>query len=89
MATATANGAPRTNGVTPKVNGAAKSASRFSTQNLPSHFIGGNHLDAAPSSKVKDFVIANNGHTVITSVRYLVSTEVSGRANGSKGAYCK
>ena len=58
-----------TNGaVVPKMNGAAKSASRFSHKHLPSHFIGGNHLDAAASSKVKDFVIANNGHTVITSV---------------------
>ena len=36
--------------------------------NLPSHFIGGNHLAAATSSKVKDFVAAHGGHTVITSV---------------------
>ena len=68
MASAEVNGTPRTNGVVPKMNGAAKNASRFSTQKLPAHFIGGNHLDAAPSSKVKDFVAANGGHTVITSV---------------------
>ena len=35
---------------------------------LPSHFIGGNHLSAAPPSKVKDFVAAHGGHTVITNV---------------------
>lgn len=37
--------------------------------NLPSHFIGGNELGQAPPSKVKDFVAANGGHTVITNVR--------------------
>ncbi|PKY02751.1 acetyl-CoA carboxylase [Aspergillus campestris IBT 28561] len=35
---------------------------------IPSHFIGGNHLDAAPPSKVKDFVAQHNGHSVISSV---------------------
>lgn len=49
------------------VNGHTSSyASRF---NLPSHFIGGNELSGAPPSKVKDFVTANDGHTVITNVR--------------------
>ncbi|GES66228.1 acetyl-CoA carboxylase [Aspergillus terreus] len=36
--------------------------------NLPSHFIGGNHLDAAPPSAVKDFVASHDGHSVISSV---------------------
>ena len=40
--------------------------------NLPSHFIGGNELANAPPSKVKDFVAAHDGHTVITSVRCTV-----------------
>ena len=68
MASAELNGASRSNGVVPKMNGSAKTASKFSNRDLPSHFVGGNHLDAAPSSKVKDFVQANGGHTVITSV---------------------
>jgi hypothetical protein len=36
--------------------------------NLASHFIGGNELSNAPPSKVKDFVAAHDGHTVITNV---------------------
>jgi acetyl-CoA carboxylase / biotin carboxylase 1 len=36
--------------------------------NLPAHFIGGNHLNNAPPSKVKDFVAEHDGHSVITSV---------------------
>ncbi|KAL9035125.1 MAG: hypothetical protein Q9214_006729, partial [Letrouitia sp. 1 TL-2023] len=35
---------------------------------LAPHFIGGNHLDAAPASSVKDFVANHDGHTVITNV---------------------
>ncbi|KAJ5815599.1 hypothetical protein N7474_007376 [Penicillium riverlandense] len=35
---------------------------------LPSHFIGGNSLEVAPPSTVKDFVANNDGHSVITSV---------------------
>lgn len=35
---------------------------------LGSHFIGGNKLKSAPDSKVKDFVAAHDGHTVITKV---------------------
>lgn len=35
---------------------------------IHSHFIGGNHLDAAPASAVKDFVLNSDGHSVITSV---------------------
>ncbi|KAL5612714.1 hypothetical protein BROUX41_004198 [Berkeleyomyces rouxiae] len=32
------------------------------------HFIGGNCVENAPASRVKDFVIQNEGHTVITNV---------------------
>jgi len=54
------------NGVaTPHANGKATYAEKFS---LPSHFIGGNKLDNAPPSKVKDFVASHDGHTVITNV---------------------
>lgn len=35
---------------------------------LPAHFIGGNRLENAPPSKVKDFVAEHDGHTVITNV---------------------
>jgi acetyl-CoA carboxylase/biotin carboxylase 1 len=37
--------------------------------NLPSHFIGGNSLEVAKPSAVKDFVAKHDGHSVITSVR--------------------
>ncbi|KAI9799947.1 MAG: Acetyl-CoA carboxylase [Sarcosagium campestre] len=54
------------NGVTvPVVNGTSTYAAKH---NLPEHFVGSNHLDAAPAGPVKDFVARNNGHTVITSV---------------------
>ena len=36
--------------------------------NLAPHFIGGNHLGHAAPSKVKEFVAAHDGHTVITNV---------------------
>ena len=56
-------GATKVNGV---ANGEPTSyAARF---DLPSHFIGGNVLSKAPPSKVKDFVTAYDGHTVITNV---------------------
>ncbi|KAJ5103088.1 Acetyl-CoA carboxylase [Penicillium argentinense] len=51
-------GAP--NGIAP-VNGTAK-------HDIPSHFIGGNSLDQAHPSSVKDFVAEHGGHSVITSV---------------------
>ncbi|KAJ5473488.1 Acetyl-coenzyme A carboxyltransferaseN-terminal [Penicillium sp. IBT 31633x] len=51
-----------TNGNLP-VNG-----STASKHDLPSHFIGGNALESAPPSAVKDFVAAHDGHSVITSV---------------------
>lgn len=69
------NGTPKTNGVHspgpkaipshPHPKGSSSYAARF---NLADHFIGGNRLEAAPPSAVKDFVADNDGHTVITSV---------------------
>ena len=69
------NGAPQVNGVHspnlkaipshPHPKGSNSYAAKF---NLPDHFIGGNRLEAAPPSAVKDFVADNDGHTVITSV---------------------
>jgi acetyl-CoA carboxylase / biotin carboxylase 1 len=56
-------GAKKANGV----NGHAPS-SYAAKYNLASHFIGGNELSNAAPSKVKDFVAANDGHTVITKV---------------------
>ncbi|KAK3898322.1 acetyl-CoA carboxylase [Staphylotrichum tortipilum] len=54
------------NGVTvPSVNGKATYAEKHS---LASHFIGGNKLDNASPSKVRDFVANHDGHTVITNV---------------------
>lgn len=58
--------------MSPTVNG-TKSQNGYPSayaakHNLPSHFIGGNSLDVAPPSKVKDFVAAHDGHSVITSV---------------------
>ncbi|KAJ5903321.1 acetyl-CoA carboxylase [Penicillium tannophilum] len=35
---------------------------------IPSHFIGGNNIDVAPPSAVKDFVAKHGGHSVISSV---------------------
>ncbi|TPX19033.1 uncharacterized protein E0L32_011277 [Thyridium curvatum] len=60
------NGAQTKNGVTvPKVNGKASYAEKHS---IADHFIGGNRLENAPESKVKDFVASHDGHTVITNV---------------------
>lgn len=60
MAGVPQNGANGANG-TP-----SSSAARY---NLAPHFIGGNHLGNAAPGKVKDFVAAHDGHTVITNVR--------------------
>jgi len=65
---ATTNGVDvpvRTNGI---ANGTPSSYA--AKHNLAPHFIGGNHIAAAPPSKVKDFVQENGGHTVITKVSY-------------------
>jgi len=66
MAPPQANGKPPTSGViVPVVNGHSTYAEKH---NVPAHFIGGNHLAAAASSPVKEFVASHDGHTVITSV---------------------
>jgi acetyl-CoA carboxylase/biotin carboxylase 1 len=55
------------NGANGDANGAPSSyAAKF---NLAPHFIGGNELRHASPGKVKDFVAAHDGHTVITNVR--------------------
>lgn len=54
------------NGRTVAVNGKPTYAEQH---NIADHFIGGNRLENAPASKVKDFVAQNDGHTVITNVR--------------------
>ena len=77
------NGVKQANGI-PSSN-AAK-------YNLPSHFIGGNHLGVAPQSKVKDFVAAHGGHTVITKVRleqFRWKAHRLGRTDGRLGADCQ
>lgn len=69
------NGAPHTNGIQsattnglpPKTPG--KGSTSYSAKfHLADHFIGGNRIDAASPGKVKNFVVENDGHTVITSV---------------------
>lgn len=51
-------------------------ASYAAKHNLAPHFIGGNRLENAPPSKVKDFVASHDGHTVITNVRFLALSAV-------------
>lgn len=43
-------------------------ASYAEQRKVADHFIGGNRTENAPDSKVKEFVGANDGHTVITNV---------------------
>lgn len=64
---ASANGTSKKNGVVvPRTNGKVSYSDRFK---LADHFIGGNKLDNAPASKVKEFVASHDGHTVITNVQ--------------------
>lgn len=49
----------------PQFNGKATYAEKHK---IADHFIGGNRLENAPPSKVKDFVASHDGHTVITNV---------------------
>ncbi|KAI1631099.1 acetyl-CoA carboxylase [Biscogniauxia mediterranea] len=64
---------PQTNGHGP-VNGtrtvpvANGKATWSEKHKVADHFIGGNRLENAAPSKVKDFVAAHDGHTVITNV---------------------
>ncbi|MCJ1313429.1 acetyl-coenzyme-A carboxylase [Agyrium rufum] len=64
------NGSSQANGVVvPQTNGSNGYPTSYAAKhNLPEHFIGGNALPNAPSSRVKDFVASSEGHTVITSV---------------------
>lgn len=60
---------PAVNG-TKAVNGAQSSwQTRYDLASKSPHFIGGNRLQKARPSKVKDFVTSADGHSVITSVR--------------------
>ncbi|KAK3934455.1 acetyl-CoA carboxylase [Diplogelasinospora grovesii] len=59
------NGQARNGVVVPHVNGKATYAEKHK---IADHFIGGNKLQNAPPSKVKDFVASHDGHTVITNV---------------------
>lgn len=61
----TSSNAPRNGVVVPQNNGKQTYAE---LHNIADHFIGGNRVENAKDSKVKDFVIANSGHTVITNV---------------------
>ena len=54
------------NGTKPLSNGTPSSWQ--AKHKVADHFIGGNRLENAPPSKVKDFVQEHDGHTVITSV---------------------
>ncbi|KAI0883500.1 acetyl-CoA carboxylase [Annulohypoxylon maeteangense] len=58
---------PPTNGTrtVPITNGKVTYAEKHK---LPEHFIGGNKLENAPPSKVKDFVASHDGHTVISNI---------------------
>ena len=60
--TADTNGSAKT---LPYANGKATYAEKHK---VAAHFIGGNRLENAPASKVKDFVTSHDGHTVITNV---------------------
>jgi acetyl-CoA carboxylase/biotin carboxylase 1 len=55
----------KANGTVPIMNGTTSYAAKHK---LADHFIGGNKLENAPPSRVKDFVAAHDGHTVITNV---------------------
>ena len=65
------NGAPHTNGTLKEPSGKPRhrNPSSYAAKfDLADHFIGGNHLEAAPPGSVKDFVLEGDGHTVITNV---------------------
>jgi acetyl-CoA carboxylase/biotin carboxylase 1 len=55
----------KANVTVPIMNGTTSYAAKHK---LADHFIGGNKLENAPPSRVKDFVAAHDGHTVITNV---------------------
>jgi acetyl-CoA carboxylase/biotin carboxylase 1 len=53
------------NGIKPANGTPSSDAAKY---NLADHFIGLNHVGVAPPSKVKDFIVAHGGHTVIQNV---------------------
>lgn len=53
------------NGISP-ANGSG--SSRAAKYDIPAHFVGGNCLENASPSNVKDFVGEHEGHSVISSV---------------------
>ncbi|KAK0737227.1 acetyl-CoA carboxylase [Apiosordaria backusii] len=65
MGDTSAPGTQRNGVVVPKSNGKVSYAEKHK---IASHFIGGNRLENAPPSKVKDFIANHDGHTVITNV---------------------
>lgn len=67
-------------GTVPQVNGNASYAEKH---RIADHFIGGNKLENASPSQVKDFVAAHDGHTVITNVSWGRQTLYSLQHNSS------
>ena len=65
MTETTSNSAPPSKRVVPITNGKQTYAEKHK---IADHFIGGNSLQNAPPSKVKDFVAEHDGHTAITNV---------------------
>lgn len=57
------------NGATRKLPYSNGKTSYTERHKVADHFIGGNCLENAAASKVKDFVVEHEGHTVITNVR--------------------
>ena len=69
------NGPPQTNGTLKEPSGKPRhrNPSSYAAKfDLADHFIGGNHLEAAPPGSVKDFVLEGDGHTVITNVGWRI-----------------
>ncbi len=67
--------------VVPIMNGSTSYAAKHQ---LADHFIGGNRLENAPPSKVKDFVASHDGHTVITNVRWTRKITPSSTDNSTR-----
>lgn len=65
MAAVNGTAKAHTNGTVPLTK---KTVSYAAKHKLADHFIGGNKLENAPASAVKDFVANHDGHTVITNI---------------------
>lgn len=85
--------APQANGLThnPKATSHDRKLSSYAAKHkLAPHFIGGNHLNVAPASSVKDFVANHDGHTVITNVGAFLPACPRGVANEHfSGSHCQ